>query len=88
MPSNVLALLIPFVLLIFVQVKRSLASSVTFRVTATKVGVISIKVTATAQDGARTDITDMVDRKLIVKVFWFFTCLFIINGTKKVPLWA
>ena len=51
--------------------KSNSASSVTFMIVATTVDLISIKVTATAQDASGAQFTDMVDKKLIVKVFLF-----------------
>ncbi|KAK7114959.1 CD109 antigen-like isoform X3 [Littorina saxatilis] len=49
------------------MVKANNADSVTFMIIASTVGVINLKVTATAQRANNLPITDVVERKLIVK---------------------
>ena len=51
--------------------KSNTANSVTFMIVATKVDLISIKVTARAQNANGASFVDAIDKKLIVKVFLF-----------------
>ena len=51
--------------------KSNTANSVTFMIVATKVDLISIKVTARAQNANGARFVDAIDKKLIVKVFLF-----------------